>query len=74
MVTKVTVSDEVRSTWHSKEYLSDSLRADLKKLPSSYKKNVPTCKEKFRKFFHEHGQGFVMTGYYGGEAICKLRR
>ncbi len=81
MVEKVTVSDKVRSKWYSKEYLGDSFRLDLKKLPSTYIKKTSKAqkfpspnKEKFQKFFEKHGQGFVMTGYYGGEATFKMKR
>ncbi len=70
LVTKVVPSTEVKDVWDSQQYLCMAFAKDLEKLPTGY---VSKLKAKYLKFFNKWGQGFIVTGYYGGEVRIRKK-
>ncbi len=70
LVNKVIPNSKLTNSWDSKEFLSRNYAKDLEKLPHT---SSPDTKAKFHSFFKKWGQGFVATGYYGGEARIEVK-
>ncbi len=70
LVTMVTASDKLKEVWDLRQQLSQAYAKDLDKIPPHYTSKL---RAKFEKFFNRWGQGFVITGYYGGEVRIRIK-
>ncbi len=70
LVTMVTASDKLKEVWDLRQQLSQAYTKDLDRIPPHYTSKL---KAKFEKFFNRWGQGFVVTGYYGGEVRIRVK-
>ncbi len=70
LVSKVIPNSALKDSWDLKHYLSRTYARELEKLPNTFS---PDLESKFRGFFKKWGQGFIATGYYGGEARIDIR-